>query len=523
MESPSIDLQHSKNPVDFTVPIDSNREAFFARDVNESPELRPQFRATSSQVRADSTSGDYSPHDEVQLTENPSKMDGGIAGGENSSEKRTQIAGVYEKSGKGNQSPPMDIHLSDTSSNLNEGNTNKKQSIQAAESIMNLNKGTSRNVQDTDRNDSFTASFAGYNSQLSVILPAGASTMHEEANLMQKIKLNELQANDQNTKRQASENLSEEDQSSNFSFGIKGNSMNITPILIPCVMQDTNQDKTMEKSGHDQQQINEQTSQSHQSKGKEVQTGKPTNKNIIQTDATNTKAHLHNVVNEKISRTAEPLKQVSNHGHKDKEGQKEQNKDTNQQGGTSELHQDNNKANMEYQNNFPRISNNYARYDPNLQRSRNIDNQVNNNVAQSNVKHPNNQQQGQAQNNTKQDIVPEPAPFTIVQSFAARLRYNQSKNETTIVLNSPVHTTRQGLPAVLLEEDDYNVKLVESCKHTLVGKFTNTMPKMEMIRKSFTLQTQLTGGVKIAHYNSRHVYIDLDNEFDYVTVGLNKG
>ncbi|KAH0673690.1 hypothetical protein KY284_024777 [Solanum tuberosum] len=172
---------------------------------------------------------------------------------------------------------------------------------------------------------------------------------------------------------------------------------------------------------------------------------------------------------------------------------------------------------MEYQHNFPRISNKFARYDPNPQRSKNVDKQISNNVAQVSTKLLNNQQQSRAQN-SKQDVIPEPAPFTIVQSFAARLRYNQSKNETPIVLNSPVHTTRQGLPAVLLDEDDYNIKLAESCKHTLVGKFTNTMPKMELIRKSFTLQTQLTGGVKITHFNYRHVYIDLDNEFDYVTV-----
>lgn len=35
--------------------------------------------------------------------------------------------------------------------------------------------------------------------------------------------------------------------------------------------------------------------------------------------------------------------------------------------------------------------------------------------------------------------------------------------------------------------------------------------------KNFILQTQLFGGggVKIVHFNSRHVYIDLDNELDY--------
>ena len=72
---------------------------------------------------------------------------------------------------------------------------------------------------------------------------------------------------------------------------------------------------------------------------------------------------------------------------------------------------------------------------------------------------------------------------------------------------------------MLLDEDDYYVKFAEVCKYyTLVGRFTNTMPKMELVRKSFTLQTQLTGSVKITHFNARHVYIDLDNEFDYQTV-----
>lgn len=56
------------------------------------------------------------------------------------------------------------------------------------------------------------------------------------------------------------------------------------------------------------------------------------------------------------------------------------------------------------------------------------------------------------------------------------------------------------------------------CKYTLVGKFTNTLPRIEFVRKRFTLQTQLTGSVKITHFNSRYVYIDLDNEFDYQTV-----
>ncbi|KAG5606082.1 hypothetical protein H5410_027574 [Solanum commersonii] len=413
MESPSLALHHSKNSTDFIVPIDKNRKAICAKDANKSPELRLQFRDTSSQIRADSTTGAYSPHDEVHPIEISNKMYGGITDGKESSELRTQVTGVYEKSGKGIVSPPLENQLTDISSNLEGGNTNNNQSIHPDKVAVNLSKGTR------------------------------TPTVHEEA-------VNIQQANVKSKRNQLTESSAAKAHSSNFSFGIRGNSISVTPIANPSVMQDTNQGMTMEIVELEQQRKNIHTSQSRQSKGKEAQTG-----------------------------------------HKGKEGQKNQNEVANQLGGTSRTQQDRTKATMEYQNNFPRISNNFARYDPNLQRSKHVDNQGD---------------------------IPEPAPFTIVQSFVARLRYNQSKNETPIVLNSPVHTTRQGLPAVLLDEDDYNIKLAESCKHTLVGKFTNTMPKMEVIRKSLTLQTQLTGGVKITHFNSRHVYIDLDNEFDYVTV-----
>ncbi|KAH0737916.1 hypothetical protein KY290_036621 [Solanum tuberosum] len=62
------------------------------------------------------------------------------------------------------------------------------------------------------------------------------------------------------------------------------------------------------------------------------------------------------------------------------------------------------------------------------------------------------------------------------------------------------------------------LKMLGRCKYTLVGKFINAMPKMEVIRRSFIAQTQLIGGVKIFHFNSRHIYIDLDNEADHISV-----
>ncbi|KAG5570446.1 hypothetical protein H5410_060212 [Solanum commersonii] len=107
----------------------------------------------------------------------------------------------------------------------------------------------------------------------------------------------------------------------------------------------------------------------------------------------------------------------------------------------------------------------------------------------------------------KKEHIPEPAPYTVVQTYAARLRHNQSKIDNSIKLTTPEVTTKQGLPAVLFVKEEVSGPLAEVCKYTLIGKFTHTMPN-----------TQLLGGVKIAHYNARHVFIDLDNELDYNTV-----
>ncbi|WMV32820.1 hypothetical protein MTR67_026205 [Solanum verrucosum] len=114
--------------------------------------------------------------------------------------------------------------------------------------------------------------------------------------------------------------------------------------------------------------------------------------------------------------------------------------------------------------------------------------------------------------------IPDPSPPTIFQSLATRLKAIQTKNSVPMDIISPIITTRQGYPSITFHEEDFMQKMPGRCKYTLVGKFTNAMPKMEVIRKSFVAQTQLTGGVKIAHFNSRHIYIYLDNEADHITV-----
>ncbi|KAK4736302.1 hypothetical protein R3W88_010563 [Solanum pinnatisectum] len=151
-----------------------------------------------------------------------------------------------------------------------------------------------------------------------------------------------------------------------------------------------------------------------------------------------------------------------------------------------------------------KISSNFDVYRPTQQK-----------LTQNSPKNNHNKPSG---NNFFNAQIPDPAPPTVTQSLATRLRANQIKNATPMDIIPPIISTRQGYPSITFHEADFMQKMSGRCKYTLVGKFSNAMPKMEIIRKSFIAQTDLTGGVKIAHFNSRHIYIDLDNEADHISV-----
>ena len=81
---------------------------------------------------------------------------------------------------------------------------------------------------------------------------------------------------------------------------------------------------------------------------------------------------------------------------------------------------------MEYHKNFPKLSNNYSRYEPISQSDR--ANKQGTNVVQITARNPKNQQQVQnSNNNAKNENSYELALYNVVPSFAVRLRYNQSK------------------------------------------------------------------------------------------------
>ncbi|KAH0672718.1 hypothetical protein KY290_024948 [Solanum tuberosum] len=253
---------------------------------------------------------------------------------------RTQIAGVHESSGNVNSSPPLETHLAEISSNFDGENNTNNHANRSNDSMKNIHEATSRKMHNTEGSNSLPTSPAEINIQPAANHQLGERTSHEAENVMQENGLDEQQAHDQATRILNSENSSDEAHSSNFSYG---------PLK--------------------------------QSTGKELQTGIAAAKINTQSLVANTEAQSHNARNEHISRTVEESKQVQNQGHKDKEGKQDQLKEINQQGGKNRTHDSNNRANMDYHSNFPKISNNFTRYVSNPQRNRDDDSNVNNVIA----------------------------------------------------------------------------------------------------------------------------------------------
>ncbi|KAH0633295.1 hypothetical protein KY284_036081 [Solanum tuberosum] len=317
MEAPNHDLSSTKSPTDSTVPIERSRDAILKGIANKLPEVRPQIRSSSGQVLADSATGDYSPQLEVHLTEISIELDGGIIGGEDFSKTRGQLTGVHGISIRGTNSPPLDIHLSEISNNINGGiirSTNSRQSTDvSADDPMTLNR---RKIQDIQH-------------------------IEEEVAVMET----------HNLSKQQDTNQSKEAQSSNFSFGIAG-----------AEESDKDQQKKARESGQghqdsrkdkdNQQQRNGQPTQGQQNQGKAMQS-----------------VHIHNETNGQTSRKGELSKQVDNKGN---DSQNDQSKAITQHVSTNATQNDKERANIHYQQNFPKISNNYARYDPNLQKNKSV-------------------------------------------------------------------------------------------------------------------------------------------------------
>ncbi|WMV50116.1 hypothetical protein MTR67_043501 [Solanum verrucosum] len=126
---------------------------------------------------------------------------------------------------------------------------------------------------------------------------------------------------------------------------------------------------------------------------------------------------------------------------------------TNGNGGVDQQgHKDNNQMNSKIPPPI-KISSNFDVYRPVQQKI------TQNNVEQTLKKTP----VSNSVNKNNHQQIPDPAPSTVTQSLATRLRANQLKNATPMIIDQPIITTRQGYPSITFYEEDYLGGQIPQC------------------------------------------------------------
>ncbi|KAG5568560.1 hypothetical protein H5410_064421 [Solanum commersonii] len=514
-DSPNQELQHTTKSIDSIIPIVRSEDAISGQIANESLERRLQIRASSQQIRADLSSGDYSPGKEVYLTAISREMDARITGGEESGggdELNKEFVGDLVE---GSNSTSKLIRITNISTNLTQAQV--QQEIPAGMGQLKSQQAQNHQQESAARGNGRDSNQNGthphhheesHNQEQSL---QGMNATNSGAQYTEQNQRTGQGQNDQldSTRKKAVEVIHVES-SAQFSFGVQAANTNPSKMVQQRPGKEVNSDYVIDINQVQAQQGSKTRSHDKVSNEKGTQPGKFTNLNLEYNAAMQSRSedqvHLYDKGQQESSIIEQ--EQVRRDIQSQQKDEQYQGKETETLRQTRPYKQGEYSDPNSYHNAFPKISNNFEKHTPQTHK-----NQHTNNTNQSTDETtPNNPPQN------KKDQNSEPAPYTVVQTMAVRLRHNQAQLENPIELVPPKITSKQGLPAIIYDMDDFMTKLAVDCKYTLIGKFSSTMPKMELIRKSFILQTQLTGGVNIAHYNARHVFIDLENELDYNTV-----
>lgn len=62
----------------------------------------------------------------------------------------------------------------------------------------------------------------------------------------------------------------------------------------------------------------------------------------------------------------------------------------------------------------------------------------------------------------------EPAPYTVIQYYAARLQFNLAKTVASISFETPKFTIKNDRRAMIFNEEDFMVKWIDRRKFTLI-------------------------------------------------------
>ncbi|KAH0673688.1 hypothetical protein KY285_012469 [Solanum tuberosum] len=424
--------------------------------------MRLLIRPSYQQLHGDLTTWEYSPGEELHPISSPSKMAGPITDDKASDEQAAEKMQCGGGAARDDYSMEEEVHLTNIS--INTPQEHNQKGIQASlidsttkhqAKLKELSHRIEPEQMGTNSQD-----YAGPNGQNQDQHPIEEQRM--EFNSKQgDTRIIHDQKDQQDQTKPTTLEVIEVESSSHFSFGVKP-----TDII----------------SNNGEQQG---TCKSQELTAEDNQTGKAaqstSNRKVVSLDSNedqanaNTKRQKKGMLNDQVQGRGdiEPQQQADRN---QKSGKNESQSQLPDHGGNAESNK--------YQKDFPKIFSNFDRHT--------TSNQKNQQTTHPNQpKGPTNLNENQ---NTKHDLNVEPVPYTVVQILAARLRKIHATHATTIELNPPRHTTKQGQPAVIYDMDDFLNKLIVDCQYTLIGKFSTTMPKIELIQKSFILQTQLNGG-----------------------------
>ncbi|KAH0633258.1 hypothetical protein KY284_036044 [Solanum tuberosum] len=254
----------------------------------------------------------------------------------------------------------------------------------------------------------------------------------------------------------------EVESSSQFSFGVKPTDTRTSIGGHQRAGKAINYTNEFDNDHMQEQQIIKNNSESRNQNGDDTQAGKSSHSNACRDEVSLSSTDDH--VNGNAKGQKNVVVNVQEQGRGDTEPHQQTGVTNNSQtqlpdnGGNSEPNN--------YHKEFPKISSNFDRHTISNHKG-----QQTNHPNQ--LKGPNNLNENQK---IKQDQSTEPAPYTVVQTLAARLRQIHATHATSIELVPPKHTTKQGQPAVIYIMDDFMNKLTVDSKYTLIGKASSYRP-----------------------------------------------
>ncbi|KAG5580298.1 hypothetical protein H5410_050925 [Solanum commersonii] len=468
-DSTNQGLQHTQKSHDSIEPITRTDEAISGKIAAISPELRIQICPSSHHFHGVLTTGDCSHGEEVHLPSSSSKMAGQITGDKDSS---GQAVAGDDDANNGDGSLDGEVYLTNISINLDQEPSQNELKTCILNSTTNppnelqeLTCRTEEQQQEKFRQDQ--ARLKGQKYDYNVI------KHHQNVIKSPQVTTREPQGQYDQQGKTGSTNLEviDMEKSSQFSFGVKPRDTLPSSIGQPRTgvnIKYTNE--ICQDDVQDQQQTN----------------NKPNTKPIVETSQAGKSPHSNSSKNNAILSVSDGhvndnangqmniLREEQEKGRGDTETQQQSYRHLTRERGKNLDHSSDQVANVapnNYHKNFPKLSSNFDRH-------------TNSNQQTQQLNKPNHPKEPNTPNETqtnKQAQSVEPAPYTVVQTLAARLRQIHATQTSSIELVLPRHTTKQGQPAVIYDIDDFMNKLVVDCKYTLIDDEDLTIGRWQPI------------------------------------------